>query len=194
MSQKRWASIHPSAFSLQPSSSDRPMNIGHEMLVLGVDLIVKGLDHVADRDDADELRAGRDRDLGDMPVAHLAHHVGHIVVEVAGHRVASHHFAHPEPAEPLASVMDDPEHVAFAEDPVQVTAGVDDGEGTNVVLNEFRNGLADGRVAIDCDHAATLGFQDVSDQHGTLPYRQESSVANGSESPPTDALDLKIWK
>src|SRR5271170_7968133 len=115
------------------------------MQVFRVDLIVKGLDNVTDRDDSDELCARRDRDLGDMSIAHLAHHVVHVVVEVAGYGIAGHHVADRETAEPLASVMDDTEDIAFAEYSDQVPIAFDDGEGTNVVLNELCNGLADGR-------------------------------------------------
>ena len=93
-----------------------------------------------------------------------------------------------------APAVDDAEYVPFTEDAGQVAVVIHDGEGTNVVLNELRDGLADGRITIDGDHATALRFQDVSDQHGTLPHRQELSVANGSESPPTDARDLRIWK
>ena len=39
--------------------SDRPVNVGQEVLILVLELVMDGLDHVADRDDPDELVAGR---------------------------------------------------------------------------------------------------------------------------------------
>ena len=44
----------------------------------------------------------RDGHLGDMPLAHLAHHVVDVVFEASRSRPGGHHFGDPHPAKPFA--------------------------------------------------------------------------------------------
>ncbi len=77
--------------------------------------------------------------------------------------------------------------------PISRPRVVDDGKGTNIVLDELGNGLAHGRAAIDRDQAATFGIKDISYKHKRLPEtcnERGRRIANL----PSDALDLRIWK
>ncbi len=65
----------------------------------------------------------QDRDLRDMPLAHLAHDVVDLVLEPAGDGVAGHDVGDPQPAKSLAAVMDQTQHIALAEDTDQLPAG-----------------------------------------------------------------------
>ena len=66
------------------------------------------------------------RDLGDPPLAHLAHDVVDVVVDVAGDRVGGHDLGDPQPAEALAAVVDQPQDVALGEDADQPTLLIHD--------------------------------------------------------------------
>ena len=125
------------------------------MLILGMKLVVHDLDDVSDRDDAHELRIGQDRDLGDMALAHLAHHVVDVIVERSrSSGLAGHYLGDPQPAKAFAAVVNDAQDVALAEDPHQA-AGlvVNHRERTDVVLNELGDGFADSRLGIDRNDA-----------------------------------------
>ena len=161
------------------------------MLVLGMNLIVKNLDDVSDRDDPHELRIAQDGDLGDVAFAHLAHDIVDVVIEVAGHGVAGHQVGDAQAAEALAPAVNDAQNVAFAEHPDQMTAVVDHGQRADVVLHELGDRFADGRIGIDGDDAATLGLEDISDKHEAPPRYGACERSQRLESPPTDALDLR---
>ena len=53
--------------------------------------------------------------------------------------------------------------------PISFFVVVDDGQGTDVVLHQLGDRLADGRLAVDRDDPTPLGFQYVADQHRALP-------------------------
>ncbi len=92
-------------------------------------LQVPGLDDVSDRDDAHETVVGAgDRHLGDPALTHLAHDLLDVVLNAAGDRVTGHSVADWESGEALASIVNDPKHVPFAEDPDELSLIVDDGE------------------------------------------------------------------
>ncbi len=138
------------------------MNIRHQVLILGMKLVIEDFDDISDRDDAHELRTVQDGHLGDVSLAHLAHDVIDIIVEEAGHGSTGHDIGDEQPAEAFATVMDDAQRVAFAKDPDQSSRVVENGKRTNIVLDELGNGLTHGRTTIDRDQAATFGLQDIS--------------------------------
>src|SRR3954454_6436464 len=96
------------------------------MLVFSGDLVVHDLDHVAHRDDADQFVILQNRDLGNPAFAHLAHDLVDVVKNVAGDRIGSHHLGNADPAEPLTTVVNDPQNIAFGEDANQPALVVDD--------------------------------------------------------------------
>ena len=55
----------PTLRLLRGERSIRPVDVGHQVLVFGVDLFVHHLDDVADGDDADEAVLVEDGSLGD---------------------------------------------------------------------------------------------------------------------------------
>jgi hypothetical protein len=143
-----------------------------------MDFIVKDSDDVTDRDDSHELRACRDGNLGDPALAHLSHDLFDIIIEVAGHGIASHDIPHPEPAETLSLVMNESQDVALAEDPDQALVVIQNRKGANVVLYQLGDGFADGRFVIDRENATTFGFKDISNQHEALLVSQRASVGD----------------
>src|SRR4051812_25854393 len=85
------------AMPTRRASSNRPVDVGQEVLILAMELLVERLDDVADRDDADQLVAGGDGHLGDPAIAHEAHDLFDVVIDAAGDRVARHHVADRHP-------------------------------------------------------------------------------------------------
>ena len=116
------------------------------MLVLGGDLVVHDLDDVADGDDADELPFADHRDLGDPPLAHLAHDslTSSWMSQVIGSGVMTWEML--QPAEALAAVVDDPQNVALGEDADQPALVVDDRQRPDVVLHELGDRFVDRRL------------------------------------------------
>ncbi len=161
------------------------------MLVLGMNLIVKNLDDVADRDDSHELRITHDGDLGDVAFAHLAHDFADVVIEVAGDGVAGHQFGDAQAAKAFATGVNHAHDVSFAEHPDQMATVVDNRQRADVVLDELGDGFTHGRIGIDGDDAATLGLDDISNKHVAPPRYGACERSQRLESLPTDALDLR---
>ena len=172
-------------------TSDGALNVRNQVLVLGMNFIIKNLDDVSDRNDPDELRIAHDGDLGDMAFAHLAHDIADVVIEVAGHGVAGHQLGDAQAAKALAPAVNHAHDVSFAEHPDQMPAVVDHGQRADVVLDELGDGFADGRIGIDGDDAATLILDDISDKHVAPPGYGACERSQRLESLPTDALDLR---
>src|SRR3954453_22689638 len=98
------------------------------MLVFGGDLVVHDLDHVAHRDDADQLPFLQNRDLGDPALAHLAHDLVDVVQDIASDGIGSHHLGNADPAKPFTAVVNNPQNIAFSEDANQPALLVEHGK------------------------------------------------------------------
>ena len=105
----------------------------------------------------DERRAAEHGDLGDPPVAHLAHDVVDVVVDVAGDGVARHDLVDLESLVALAPVVDLAQGVALAEDPHEGAVVIDHGERPDVVLDQPGDRLGDRGSALNGDDPPSLG-------------------------------------
>jgi hypothetical protein len=69
----------------------------------------------------------------------------------------------------LTPVVNDAKHVALAEDTHETSGLINYRKRPDVVLDELGNGLADGRLRVNRNNAATFGIKDVSNQHEIPP-------------------------
>ena len=161
------------------------------MLVLGMNLIVKNLDDVANGDDSHEFRIARHGNLGDVAFTHLTHDIADVIIEVAGDGVAGHQFGDAQTAKAFATAMDDAHNVSFADHSDEVTRLVDHRQRADVVLDELGDGFTDSRIGIDSDDAATLGLDDILNKHVAPPRYGACERSQRLESLPSDALDLR---
>lgn len=144
-------------------------------MVLGRDLLIHDLDDVAHGDDTHERTVMNHGNLGDPPLAHLAHDVIDVIDDIAGDRIRSHHVRDPHSTEVFTSIMNDPEDVALGEDSHHPAIVIDDGQRSDIVLHQPGNRFMNRRFGIDRDDLPPLGLQDIADEHGASSPRQRQA-------------------